>query len=309
MNDIKITIITPTYNRAGTLERLYNSLVEQTFKEFKWLVMDDGSTDETPQIIEKLKAKNQIEIEYHRHENVHKVITLHRGFQKLTTPYVMRIDSDDYIPYNSLEIFYKNMLTIENDDTIASVVGRVGYSNGKKVGNEFPTSPFIEFVFLMKYKFKVKGVHMGLFKTKMIKESSFKEEEYLGKGYLPDFWNFEIDSKYKTMFINDIIYTYDLNENDNNAITQTKFNPKYAFGLSEQYRFFIKYYLPLYLFSYPIPIAKNMFKYIYYSSFRKDVNLFDSFKNLDNFLSKCLFFVILPFAIFYKYTNNGMKKL
>lgn len=309
MENKKITIITPTYNRAHTIERLCKSLEHQSFKSFKWLIMDDGSTDNTTEIVHQLIANSPLEIEYHRHDNVHKVITLHRGFKKITTPYTMRVDSDDYLPINALEILYKNMESIKDDDTIASVIGRVEYSTNKKLGDEFPTNPFIEFVFLMKYKYRIKGVHMGLFKTKMIQQSSFKEEEYLGKGYIPDFWNFEIDSKYRSMFINDIIYTYDLNDSDLNSISKTKFNPKFAFGLSEQYRHFIKYYLPLYWNKYPIAIIKNMFKYIYYSSFREDIGFWNRLTSLDDFRAKILFLLMALPVKLYKIFSPELKAL
>ena len=62
--DKKIIVITPTFNRAHTLERVYQSLRNQTFKSFKWLVMDDGSTDDTKILIDRLKGENIIDIEY-----------------------------------------------------------------------------------------------------------------------------------------------------------------------------------------------------------------------------------------------------
>lgn len=309
MSDKLITIITPAYNRAETLERLYNSLVNQTFQDFRWLIMDDGSTDDTTEVVNKLKQKNQIEIEYHRHQNVHKVVTMHRGFKHIRTPYLMRVDSDDYLPQNALEILYHNMIPIANDHTISSVIGRVEYSNGKKLGDKFPSNPFVEYVFLMKYKYKIAGVHAGMFKTKMIQKSSFDEQFYLGKGYLPDFWNIEIDAQHKTKFINDVVYTYDLNDEDQNSITNTKFNPKYAFGLSELHRHFIKYYLPLYLYSFPVPIFKNMFKYIYYASYRTDISLWQAMKNLNSFQSKMVFLLVLPLVFGYKMLNPDLKKL
>ena len=64
MNEVKITIITPSYNRAHTLPRVYDSLKNQTFKDFKWIIMDDGSTDNTKEIVEHFKSEGLIDIEY-----------------------------------------------------------------------------------------------------------------------------------------------------------------------------------------------------------------------------------------------------
>lgn len=304
-----ITIITPTYNRSKTLRRLYNSLLNQSFKSFKWLIMDDGSNDGTAELVYELINENLLDIEYHFHENVHKVITMHRGFKHIKTPFFMRVDSDDYLSSESLNILYTNMLKIENNDSISSVIGRVEYSNSKKIGDEFPTDPFVDYVFLMKYKYKIGGVHAGLFKTKILKLSTFDESKYLGKGYLPDFWNIEIDSQLKTYFINDIVYTYDLNEEDPSSITNTKFNIKYAYGLSELYRTFLKYYFPKYFFSYPVAILKNMFKYIYYSSFLVNKFNYKSLVKLDGILPKIIFILMTPSVYLYKLFSKDLKKI
>ena len=77
--DKKITVITPTYNRAHTLERVYQSLKNQTFKSFKWLVMDDGSTDDTKHLIDRLKSENKIPIDYVFKPNRRKYVTLMNG--------------------------------------------------------------------------------------------------------------------------------------------------------------------------------------------------------------------------------------
>ena len=64
MKEVKITVVTPSYNRAHTLTRVYDSLKNQTFKDFKWIIMDDGSTDHTKEIVENFKAEGLIDIDY-----------------------------------------------------------------------------------------------------------------------------------------------------------------------------------------------------------------------------------------------------
>ena len=56
---MKITIFTPSYNRAYTLDRLYKSLLNQTFKDFEWVIVDDGSTDDTESVVEAMKQKSE----------------------------------------------------------------------------------------------------------------------------------------------------------------------------------------------------------------------------------------------------------
>ena len=74
MNEVKITIITPSYNRAHTLTRVYNSLKNQTFRDFKWIIMDDGSTDNTKEIVDNFKSEGLIAVEYFWNHNQHKFI-------------------------------------------------------------------------------------------------------------------------------------------------------------------------------------------------------------------------------------------
>ena len=61
-----LTIITPTYNRAHTLRKAYESLCDQTNKSFIWLVIDDGSTDETEKLVQSFQKENKIEIQYEK---------------------------------------------------------------------------------------------------------------------------------------------------------------------------------------------------------------------------------------------------
>ena len=71
-----ITVITPTYNRCNTLHRVYNSLISQTYKDFEWLVIDDGSTDDTKELIQNYIKQDKIDIRYYFQENQGKHMAL-----------------------------------------------------------------------------------------------------------------------------------------------------------------------------------------------------------------------------------------
>ena len=81
----KITIFTPTYNRVHTLGRTFESLKNQTIRDFKWLIIDDGSTDNTRDLVENFKQNADFEIEYHYQENAHKFISIIRGVKLCNT--------------------------------------------------------------------------------------------------------------------------------------------------------------------------------------------------------------------------------
>ena len=98
-----LTIFTPTYNRAYSLERLYKSLVTQSLKDFEWLVVDDGSTDNTEELINKFVSDNKVKICYFKQENGGKHRAINRGAAMAQGDYFLIVDSDDYLTSDAVE--------------------------------------------------------------------------------------------------------------------------------------------------------------------------------------------------------------
>ena len=109
-----MTIITPTYNRAAFLPKLYESLLRQTNKDFDWLVVDDGSQDETLGLISRYIEEKKIKIVYERQQNAGKHTALNRGIAMIASELTFIVDSDDYLPADAVDIIlsyhekYKN---------------------------------------------------------------------------------------------------------------------------------------------------------------------------------------------------------
>lgn len=99
-----ITILTPTYNRKYTLKKAYDSLVAQTNKQFEWLVIDDGSVDDTKELIEEFIKENKIEIRYFSKKNGGKHTALNYGTNKAKGELILILDSDDYLSENAIEL-------------------------------------------------------------------------------------------------------------------------------------------------------------------------------------------------------------
>lgn len=100
---MKLTIFTPSYNRANTLPRLYESLKRQTSGEFCWLIVDDGSTDNTRDIVMEWTRENKIEISYHYQENQGKPMAHNQGAALAKTELFACVDSDDYLADSAVE--------------------------------------------------------------------------------------------------------------------------------------------------------------------------------------------------------------
>lgn len=103
-----ITIFTPTYNRAYTLPKLFESLQAQTSNNFEWLIVDDGSSDDTRELVEHFITKADFKITYIYQENQGKHVAINTALDKASNLYFFTVDSDDYLINNALELIFKN---------------------------------------------------------------------------------------------------------------------------------------------------------------------------------------------------------
>lgn len=135
----RITIFTPTYNRETTLKRTYQSLLNQTNQDFKWLVVDDGSSDNTRELVEEWIKQAPFEILYIYKENG----GLHTGYntaiENIDTELFVCVDSDDFMPNDAVEIIIKTWNNVRNDN-LAGIIG-LDFEIGtdKPIGGYFPT--------------------------------------------------------------------------------------------------------------------------------------------------------------------------
>ena len=97
---MQITIFTPTYNRAYILPRLFQSLKNQKATNFEWLIIDDGSNDDTEDVVEKFIAEADFNIRYYKQNNQGKHIALNLAALKAEGDWMITIDSDDFIADN-----------------------------------------------------------------------------------------------------------------------------------------------------------------------------------------------------------------
>lgn len=281
MKDYKITIITPSNNRAHTLERVYNSIVKQSFRDLKWLVLDDGSTDNTKELIDELKSRNEIDIEYHYHENQKKYLTIQSGIKNfVNTEFFIIMDSDDEFFEESISLFYKEAEKIKDHPDIGSVVGNTLDSNGSFVGTTFPKSPLDIYIFEMRHKYNVKGGKLSIIQTRKYKEFDYQLDYYKGKGYVPDdVWQNIFDQKYKSRFINEIMKIYHLDIGDQASLSNARYTKKSAFGIKESYKTALNTYANR-LFKYPIVLSKKMVGYLYFGLNNNDsmIQLFNGLR-------------------------------
>lgn len=138
MSDKTLTIFTPTYNRGHTLPRTYASMCRQTSDDFVWLVVDDGSTDNTRRLVEQWIAEGRVDIKYIHKENGGLYTGYNVAYLSIDTPLNMCVDSDDYIPDDAVEVIVRTWQQ-HGSDRFCGIIGLDFYhDSGKPIGGYFP---------------------------------------------------------------------------------------------------------------------------------------------------------------------------
>lgn len=170
---IEVTIFTPTYNRIKELINLYKSLKEQTNVNFKWIVVDDGSTDGTKEIMLKLKEQSQFDITYYYQNNSGKHIAHNKAVELCDTQYFICVDSDDVLEKNAVDIIYKSLYDL-NKSLIGIIFPRKNRDN--VLDNWDCVEKYINIIDL-KFLYKIKGETSILIKTEYLKLNLFPNIE------------------------------------------------------------------------------------------------------------------------------------
>ena len=169
-----ITVFTPSYNRSDTLKILYNSLLKQSKANFEWLIVDDGSSDNTKEYIDSLIAENKISINYIYKENGGKQSAYNLGLEKASGDIFLCIDSDDILADDALEIIKEDFSKLKGDD-IAGIMYVQGYISDKDkiIGTMFPSDDLKDTYYNIYHKLYVSGDKLIVFKTDIAKKYVF----------------------------------------------------------------------------------------------------------------------------------------
>ena len=199
------TVFTPTYNRAGLLPRVYESLKQQTFKDFEWLIVDDGSTDNTKEVVEGWLASAPFPIRYIAKPNGGKHTAINLGCHEAKGAFFAILDSDDWYAPQSLERFqhYWNLIPAAEQSGFCGVVGLCSYPTGETIGSRFPRDIFDSDVIDLRYKYKIDGEKNGVLRTQAVREFPFPEDigKFIGESIV---WN-RMAKKYRTRFVNEVL--------------------------------------------------------------------------------------------------------
>lgn len=180
---IKITIFTPTYNRREKLKRCYNSLVNQTNKSFEWIIVDDGSVDNTDELVNLWITENKIDLKYFKQENSGKMIAHNKGVQNALGNIFVCLDSDDYLKENTVEEILKVWNEIDNSKCVGIVSLKI-FENYKPVGTTMPNNLKYSTLMDLYTKYKFRGDTMLVYRTELLKKYLFPNVD--GEKFIPE---------------------------------------------------------------------------------------------------------------------------
>lgn len=200
-----VTIFTPAYNRAYTLPKLYQSLCNQTSKDFEWLIIDDGSTDGTNILVKSYIEENRIRIRYIKLANGGKHRAINIGLKEAEGKLFFIVDSDDSLTDFAVDWILKIAKDIMQDDTFVGISGTRIYPNGHKIGGDDDFGTIDANAIDIRTKHFVFGDLAEVFKTEILRKYPFPEFE--GEKFCPEalVWN-RIAQKYKLRYVNCGIY-------------------------------------------------------------------------------------------------------
>ena len=207
-----VTVFTPTYNRGYIISNLYESLQRQTVNDFEWIVIDDGSIDNTSHLFEKwLNETNSFSIAYEKVENGGKHRAINKGINKAKGELFFIVDSDDYLTDDAIEKIIELEKTIpeERKKEFAGICENKGYPNGKIVGTTFTSDAFLDITMLECEKNGIRGDKAEVFYTEVMRKYPFPE--FTGETFIREsvVWYRIAFDGYKLRYDNDIVYICD----------------------------------------------------------------------------------------------------
>lgn len=211
--NVTVTVFTPTYNRAYIIENLYRSLQRQTNKDFEWLIVDDGSTDNTQEIVNGWKNEtNDFQIRYYKKDNGGKCRAINYGVDLAQGLLFFNVDSDDYLTDDAIEKVIEWERSLPKDKKYCGVVGNLGIS-ATQTPNTLSGTDYRDANLLERYseycENPIDGERAPVFYTeiqKMYKYPEFDGEKFVTPAVT---WNRMANDGYKVRVFDDIIWIYE----------------------------------------------------------------------------------------------------
>lgn len=178
----KLSILTPTYNRSNLLLRLFNSLEKQTCFDFEWVIVDDGSPDNTEEVVKTFKSDN-FKITYLKKENGGKHTAINYGVKHINSEWTFIVDNDDYLVENAIEIIKTYIKKYNDNKKISSIAFLRMFPDGK-INTDLSKNEFVGNYIQDRIYQKSVGDMAEIYRTSVLQEfpfPSFENEKFMGE--------------------------------------------------------------------------------------------------------------------------------
>jgi glycosyltransferase involved in cell wall biosynthesis len=202
----RITVMTPTYNRAATISVLAASLEAQTYRDFEWLVVDDGSADDTADVLGRIAAQTSMRMTVIRTPNGGKHRAVNRGVASARGHWFFIVDSDDRLPSDALEKIAAAMPRADSNPRCAGLLGLQRRFEGVINGSRLPEDPCFQTTVQLYFLRGVTGDKAWVHKTAVLAGHPFPEFD--GERFLTEavVWNRIAAEGYTMLLLNEVLY-------------------------------------------------------------------------------------------------------
>ena len=198
----RFTVLTPTFNRAHTLPAVYESLCAQSFRDFEWLIIDDGSTDGTSGLVHQWITEQRIVIRYHSQPNHGKHVAFNHGIRKAAGELLLTLDSDDRVLPDALARLDLHWSAIPNCERFSGITGLCVDPQGQVIGTKFPQDVLDASPLDLMAGNIYEGDKWGFHRTALLRDCPYPE--IAGERFIPEglVWN-RLANKYLLRFVNE----------------------------------------------------------------------------------------------------------
>ncbi len=291
----KFTVFTPVYNCEKSIKKVHQSLINQTYKNFEWLIINDGSTDMSHKIINNLIKNSPLSVHYINNvENQHKMSCFVQAISLAKGELLLTFDGDDECLPNALKIFNKEYLNVPYNlrDKVCAVTALCQDQFGNRVGDIYPKDPYFSNTFKSHAIDGIKGEKWGFTKTSVLK-GILVNNQIISKGLIPEslIWNLIAKEGYITKYINKVLRIYHIGVE--NSLSSLSID-KTAFGFTINCIARFNWFFSAYHFKAPKYFLKNFYVLLRASKYLP-YKLTDYLNAIDSNVVKFLVVTLWPF--------------
>lgn len=290
----RFSVFTPCYNSSKFIHRVIESLEQQTFKDFEWIVINDASTDDTDSVLKKYIENAPFDIQYFNlSKNQMVTANYNLAIKKAKGELFVALGHDDKMLPHSLQRFNEIWEEHSNKE-ISAIYSLAEDQNGQLVGNKYEKDVMVSDFFTVFYAQQNVGEKFQCFKTEILRKYYPEFEHWVKKG-IPAGWLWsQVGCDYKAIFINDVMRIYYRETENTGALSKVSRNryPHWAFNYGQFFINKFQYHIKNNLFI----RYKMILSYISYGRIAGN-SLKDILSPIDSFINKLIIFVSFPIVI------------